>query len=100
MIRHIVFFSVKEGQDIDVVREGLERLKAIPHSDVFEVLPNSKVDPMCNQIDLVVYGEFKDEAALFAFKADPIYAATTRYVRPMREMRLSADVETLLAGTR
>lgn len=99
MIRHIVFFSVKEGQDIDVVREGLERLKAIPHSDVFEVLPNSKVDPMCDQVDLVVYGEFKDEAALFAFKADPIYAATTQYVRPMREMRFSADVETLLGGT-
>lgn len=99
MIRHIVFFSVKEGQDIDVVREGLERLKAIPHSDVFEVLPNSKVDPMCDRIDLVVYGEFKDEAALFAFKADPIYAATTQYVRPMREMRFSADVETLLGGT-
>lgn len=99
MIRHIVFFRVKEGQDIDVVREGLERLKAIPHSDVFEVLPNSKVDPMCDQVDLVVYGEFKDEAALFAFKADPIYAATTQYVRPMREMRFSADVETLLGGT-
>ena len=100
MIRHIVFFSVKEGQDIDVVREGLERLKTIPHSDVFEVLPNSKVDPMCDQVDLVVYGEFKDEAALFAFKADPIYAATTQYVRPMREMRFSADVETLRDGAR
>lgn len=99
MIRHIVFFSVKAGQDIEVVREGLERLKAIPHSDVFEILPNSKVDPLCDRIDLVVYGEFKDEAALLAFKADPIYAATTEYVRPMRDMRFSADVETLLTST-
>lgn len=100
MIRHIVFFSIKDGHDIDVVRKGLERLKAIPHSDVFEVLQNTKVDPMCDRIDLVVYGEFKDEAALFAFKADPIYAATTQYVRPMRELRFSADVETLLDGSR
>lgn len=94
MIRHIVFFSVKEGEDIDVVRAGLERLKQIPHADHFEVLPNSKVDPMCERIDLVVYGEFRDEEALFAFKKDPIYDATTQYVRPMRDLRFSADVKT------
>ncbi len=68
MIRHIVFFSVKPDQDIDVVRKGLEQLGTIPYSDVFEVLPNSKVDPMGNAIDLVVYAEFKDEEALFAYK--------------------------------
>lgn len=94
MIRHIVFFSVPEGQDIDVVRKGLERLGTIPHSDLFEVLPNSKVDPMCDRIDLVVYAEFKDEEALFAFKNHPTYDQTTQYVRPMRELRFSADVVT------
>lgn len=94
MIRHIVFFSVKDGHDVDTVREGLERLATIPHADLFEVLPNSKVDPMCDRIDLVVYAEFKDEAALFAFKKHPTYDATTQYVRPMREMRFSADVVT------
>lgn len=59
MIRHIVFFSVKEGQDIETVRKGLEQLATIPYSDVFEVLANSKVDPMCERIDLVVYAEFR-----------------------------------------
>lgn len=94
MIRHIVFFSVKPGQDIDEVRKGLERLGTIPYSDVFEVLPNSKVDPMGNDIDLVVYAEFKDAEALFAFKKHPTYDATTQHVRPMREVRFSADVVT------
>lgn len=94
MIRHIVFFSVKEGHDIEVVRSGLERLGTIPHADLFEVRPNSKVDPLCDRVDLVVYAEFRDEAALFAFKQDPIYDATTQYVRPMRELRFSADVIT------
>lgn len=94
MIRHIVFFSVKDGYDVDTVREGLERLATIPYADLFEVLPNSKVDPMCDSIDLVVYAEFKDEAALFAFKKHPTYDATTQYVRPMRELRFSADVVT------
>lgn len=93
MIRHIVFFSVKEGHHIETVRKGLERLGTIPHADLFEVLPNTKVDPMGNDIDLVVYSEFRDEAALFAFKAHPTYDATTQYVRPMREIRYSADVK-------
>ncbi len=94
MIRHIVFFSVKPGQDIEVVRKGLEQLGTIPYCDVFEVLPNSKVDPMGNAIDLVVYAEFRDEEALFAFKKHPTYDATTQHVRPMRELRFSADVKT------
>ena len=94
MSRHIVFFRVKEGHDIETVREGLERLGTIPHADLFEVLPNMQVDPMGNDIDLVVYSEFRDEAALFAFKAHPTYDATTQYVRPMREIRYSADVKT------
>lgn len=42
MIRHIVFFSVKPDQDVEIVRKGLEQLGTIPHSDVFEVLPNSR----------------------------------------------------------
>lgn len=94
MIRHIVFFSVKQGQDIETVRKGLEQLATIPHSEVFEVLPNSRVDPMCDRIDLVVYAEFKDEEALFAFKKHPTYDATTQLERPMRELRFSADVVT------
>ena len=41
----------------------------------------------------MVYGEFADAAALAAYKAHPIYEETTRRVRPMRELRLSADIE-------
>ncbi len=77
MIRHIVFFSVKDGHDVDTVREGLERLATIPHADLFEVLPNSKVDPMCDRVDLVVYAEFRDEAALLP----------SRLIRPMTPPR-------------
>lgn len=92
MIRHIVFFSAKEGQDVHAIRSGLLALAAIPHSSHFEVTVNTKVDPLCDRIDLVVYAEFEDAAALAAYKADPVYVETTRKVRPMRELRLSADV--------
>ena len=92
MIRHIVFFSVKRRQDVETVRAGLSALGAIPHSSVFEVSLNTKVDQLSNEVDVVVYAEFTDEAALAAYKAHPIYHEATRNVRPLRELRLSADV--------
>ncbi|MFC5386014.1 Dabb family protein [Aquamicrobium segne] len=92
MIRHIIFFSVKPGTDVETVREGLMNLGRIPHSSHFEVTLNRKLDLYENEVDIVVYAEFENEAALHAYKADPIYGQTTANVRPMREMRFSADV--------
>lgn len=92
MIRHIVFFSAKHGQSAQAVRDGLQALGTIPHSTLFEVSLNTKVDPLCDEIDVVVYAEFTDEAALAAYKAHPTYAETTAKVKPMRELRFSADV--------
>ena len=92
MIRHIVFFSARAQEDVAAVKSGLEMLRKIPHSSVFEVSLNTKVDPLCEAVDVVVYAEFPDEVALAAYKADPIYADATRTVRPLREIRYSADV--------
>ncbi|CDX22046.1 Stress responsive alpha-beta barrel domain protein [Mesorhizobium sp. SOD10] len=92
MIRHIVFFSVRRKEDIEAVRSGLLALGNIPHSKHFEVTLNTKVDLFSNAIDVVVYAEFEDEAALAAYKAHPIYADTTSKVKPLRELRYSADV--------
>lgn len=90
MIRHIVFFSARDG-DVERVRAGLTDLARIPHSQFFEVALNSKVDPLSDEIDIVVYAEFADQAALSAYKAHPLYAETTAKVKPMRELRFSAD---------
>ena len=75
MIRHIVFFSAKRGVDATTVRDGLMTLGDIPTSTHFEVALNSKVDPWSSEVDVVVYAE------------------TTARVRPMRELRFSADFE-------
>ena len=92
MIRHIVFFTVKQGHDIETVREGLMMLAAIPHATHFEVGRNLQTDTITSDApDLVVYAEFADEAALAAFRAHPTYDACTRHVRPMRVMRMAAD---------
>ncbi|MBX3568322.1 MAG: Dabb family protein [Rhizobiaceae bacterium] len=92
MIRHIVFFTARDSHDVEAIRNGLARLADIPHSTVFEVTGNAKVDLFANQIDVVVYAEFASEAELAAYKAHPIYADVTRKVRPLRDLRFSADI--------
>ncbi len=96
MIRHIVFFSAANPADIDAIREGLMMLKDIPDAQHFEVGRNLRSDTITGpQIDVVVYAEFADEAALEAYKSNPIYAACIAKVRPMREMRIAADFQAL-----
>jgi hypothetical protein len=92
LIRHIVFFSARTSEDIAAIKAGLEPLGQIPYSSVFEVSLNAKVDPLCDAIDIVVYAEFPGQAELAAYKAHPIYAEATRNVKPLRELRYSADV--------
>lgn len=95
MIRHIVFFTAKQRANLDRIVEGLELLGQIPHSEHFEVVRNFKVDQFGNDVDVIVYAEFADEAALAAYKAHPIYAEATRRVRPLRELRYAADFKAL-----
>ncbi|MGE7472650.1 Dabb family protein [Bosea sp. NPDC003192] len=96
MIRHIVFFTGKHADDIDRIRRLLGRLGEIPHALAFEVAANARIDPIGDAADIVVYGEFADEAALAAWKAHPIYDETTQAVRPLRELRWSADFQSAL----
>jgi hypothetical protein len=93
MIRHIVFFTLKDpGRKADVISK-LERLGTIPGSTLFEVRGNTKSDQIGNDIDVVVYSEFPDLAALKTYKTHPTYAEVTRAVRPLRELRFAADIE-------
>lgn len=90
-IRHIVFFSARDKADLPKIVAGLSELAKIPHSSVFEVRENTKGDAWSSEVDVVVYAEFEDEAALAAYKADPIYAHAITVVRPLRDLRIAAD---------
>ena len=92
MIRHIVFFSLREADQAQGVLERLGDLGRIPGSTRFEVTRNLKVDQIGNAVDIVVYAEFPDVETLAAYKRHPIYAAVTADVRPLRELRFAADV--------
>lgn len=93
MIRHIVFFTLKDPREAPEVITHLKRLGTIPGSTLFEVTANRKADLFGNEIDIVVYGEFPDIDALHAYKKHPTYMDVTSTVRPRRELRFAADVE-------
>ncbi len=94
MIRHIVFFSAKNPKDVEAVRSGLSALSQIPHHQKFEVSLNRKTDPTSDAVDVVVYAEFADDASLNAYRAHPVYTETIKVVKPLRELRFSADFVT------
>jgi quinol monooxygenase YgiN len=98
MIRHIVLFTAKEPAHLDAIVEGLSLLTTIPHARKLEVARNAKTDPFGNEIDVIVYGEFDDEAALAAYKAHPTYQESIRRVRPLRELRFAAHYESATPG--
>lgn len=91
MIRHIVLFSARDPADVERIRAGLSILCDIPHARTLEVVRNEKHDALSDEVDVVVYGEFDDEAALAAYKAHPLYQESIARVRPLREMRIAVD---------
>jgi len=93
MIRHIVLFSAKDKADIDRIVDGLSVLTAIPHARRLEIARNRKTDQLGNDIDVVVYGEFENEAELAAYKAHDLYKESIKRVRPLRELRFAADYD-------
>lgn len=90
-IRHVIFFSAADENDVERIVDGLSLLKSIPHASMFEVVQNSGVDQLSSEVDVIVYAEFVDAAALEAYKAHPIYQQAIDIVRPLREMRIAAD---------
>jgi quinol monooxygenase YgiN len=93
MIRHFVFFTAREGEDLVAIRDGLHLLTRISHADRLEISLNRKSDPASKEVDIVVYGEFADDAALAAYKAHALYAESIKRVKPLRELRLAADYD-------
>lgn len=99
MIRHIVFFSARNRSDLEAIRAGLSVLTEIPHARRLEIGENVKTDQLGSDVDLVVYGEFDDAAALAAYKAHPLYQRSIEIVRPLREIRMAADYDAAQAAT-
>jgi quinol monooxygenase YgiN len=92
MIRHIVFFSARDPADTDRIVEGLSLLKGIPNAEKLEIQKNTGTDRLSDEVDVVVYGEFADQAALDAYRAHPLYQQSIAVVRPLRDLRIAAGI--------
>ncbi|MBU2992895.1 Dabb family protein [Octadecabacter sp. 1_MG-2023] len=93
MIRHIAFFSAIDPNDLDTIEAGLWVLKDNPHAESFAVHRNLNLDEIPGpHPDFVVMADIKDEEALAAYKAHPLYAESIRLVRPLRDIRVAADL--------
>jgi len=90
-IRHVVFFSAKNKDDVARIFEGLSLLAKIPHADIFEVRENTRDDALSGEVDVVVYAEFASQDALSAYKSHPLYQESIDIVRPLRDLRIAAD---------
>lgn len=93
MIRHIIFFSAKNIGDLKLIEQGLNLLADIPEAKNFHVARNIKSDALSTQIDLVVFAEFADHAALTRYKQHVNYQRSIDIVRPLRDLRIAADYE-------
>ena len=92
MIRHVVFFSAKDKNDVDAIMQGLSILKTNPHVDHIEISRNLQADELTGgMVEVIVYAEFSDEDQLAAYKAHPVYQQSIAKVRPLRELRVAAD---------
>jgi len=92
MIRHIVLFTAKSPDLIDDVYQGLKQLETIEGNWLLRVTKNNKIDQIANDIDVVVYGEFPDEAAIKTYKSHPTYENAIKVVRPIRNQRYAVDI--------
>jgi hypothetical protein len=99
VIRHIVFFSARDPKHVATIRAGLSLLTEIPHAARLEIGTNVKTDQLGSVVDLVVYGEFDNAAALAAYKAHPLYQQSIDIVRPLRDVRMAADYDISVAAT-
>lgn len=94
MIRHIVLFTAKSENDIETIYKGLKLLETIEGDWSLNIHKNHKIDQIANDIDVVVYGEFSNEAALAQYKSHPTYQKAIEIVRPLRDKRIAVDVPT------
>ena len=91
MIKHIVFFTAKNADDVDAVYNGLKILETIECDGIVRIHRNLKIDQIGNDVDVIVYGEFKDSEAMQAYKSHPTYQKSIERVRPLRDMRVAAN---------
>ena len=72
--------------------DGVSLRGEIEHATAFDVRRNTQSDALSSEVDVVVYAEFASEQDMDAYKAHPLYQESIRRVRPLRDLRIAADI--------
>lgn len=95
MVRHIILWKLRDGlSDKETIKaqakENLEGLCGKIDGLITLTLTTDRL-PSSNA-DMMLYSEFRDEAALALYAASPVHnAVADKYVRPYTEQRLCID---------
>jgi hypothetical protein len=97
MLKHIVMWKLKETaegknklENVLLMKRMLESLPGrIPEIEFLEVGVNANHSDAA--YDVVLYSEFRDEAALYAYQEHPEHVKVADFVAKVREERVVVD---------
>ena len=92
MIRHIVLFNVKEGEDKDQVT-AIAASVLEPLCGKIPGLLHAEVERCFNGVDLALYTELEDEAALALYANHPLHTEAKSHFFHLISSRVAADYE-------
>lgn len=92
MIRHIVLFNVKEGEDKDQVAATASRVLE-PLVGQIPGLLHVEVERCFNGVDFALYSELEDKEALALYADHPLHTEAKSHFFHLLDSRTAADYE-------
>ena len=92
MIRHIVLFNVKEGEDKDQVAAIASKVLE-PLVGQIPGLLHVEVERCFNGVDFALYSELEDREALAAYADHPLHTEAKAHFFHLLSTRVAADYE-------
>ena len=92
MIRHIVLFNVKEGEDKDQVAAIASRVLE-PLVGQIPGLLHVEVERCFNGVDFALYSELDDKEALAVYADHPLHSEAKSHFFHLLSTRVAADYE-------
>ena len=92
MIRHIVLFNVKEGEDKDQVAAIASRVLE-PLVGQIPGLLHVEVERCFNGVDFALYSELEDKVALAVYAEHPLHTEAKSHFFHLLSIRVAADYE-------
>ena len=92
MIKHIVLFNVKEGEDKDQVAAIATKVLE-PLVGQIPGLLQLEVRRAYNGMDYALYSEFESKEALAAYREHPAHLAAKEHFHHFLDKRIAADYE-------